>query len=90
MNAFIHLYIYFFLLGLFPNADFYLLLDCVATLIGSGDVEQFVGCYHDGPGDRSSFFYPNGIAVSQKGNRIFVADTYNSRIRSIGCDRGEA
>jgi len=37
----------------------------------------------DGPGSAALFFFPTALAVSRKTNNIYVADTYNHRIRMI-------
>jgi sugar lactone lactonase YvrE len=44
-----------------------------------------VSGYADGAGDRARFNAPIGVAVSEDGV-IFVADTYNDRLRAIGKD----
>jgi gliding motility-associated-like protein len=49
----------------------------VSTLAGSGTAG-----YADGPGAAASFYQPNGITVGADGN-IYVADTYNQRIRKV-------
>ena len=50
----------------------------VATLAGSGKPE-----FADGLGKEASFNQPSGIAVDGIGN-VYVADSYNHRIRKIG------
>ncbi|CAK0864411.1 unnamed protein product [Prorocentrum cordatum] len=49
----------------------------VSTLAGSGDMG-----YADGQGAAASFWCPMGVAVDGAGN-VFVADSYNHRIRKI-------
>jgi sugar lactone lactonase YvrE len=49
----------------------------VTTLAGSG-----TGKFIDGTGKKASFNQPFGIAIDSSGN-IYVADTYNHRIRKI-------
>jgi gliding motility-associated-like protein len=49
----------------------------VSTLAGSGDYS-----YQDGNGTGASFFYPIALTVGAGGN-IYVADTYNYRIRRV-------
>ncbi|GAB5359181.1 hypothetical protein AAMO2058_000522500 [Amorphochlora amoebiformis] len=50
----------------------------VSNLAGLADVPG----YHDGQGSDARFCIPNGIAVDVFGN-VYVADTYNQRIRKI-------
>lgn len=52
----------------------------VTTLAGDG-----LPGYRDGPGAQAQFDGPMGVAVSRRG-RVFVADTYNDRIRVIEPD----
>ena len=52
----------------------------VSTVAGDGQAG-----YLDGPGAHARFNGPTGVAVDAQG-RIYVADTYNDRIRVIGSD----
>ena len=52
----------------------------VSTLAGTG-----VAGFRDGPGAQARFNGPIGVAVDHAGN-VYVADTYNDRIRKIGRD----
>jgi sugar lactone lactonase YvrE len=52
----------------------------VTTLAGSGDYG-----YADGIGTSASFYYPRGLVVDSSGN-VYVADSYNQRIRKITPD----
>ena len=49
----------------------------VSTFAGSGNAT-----FTDGTGTSASFFYPHAVAVDASDN-VFVADTYNHRIRRI-------
>ncbi len=49
----------------------------VSTLAGTGEVGSV-----DGNGSTAKFYYPGGIAIDASGN-IYVADTYNHKIRKI-------
>jgi len=55
--------------------------DYVRTIVGHG---LFAFGYKDGKSNESLFQHPLGVCVS--GNKIFVADTYNSAIRVIDLD----
>lgn len=52
----------------------------VSTLAGTG-----VAGFRDGPGAQAQFNGPIGVAVDKSG-RVYVADTYNDRIRVIQAD----
>ncbi|GAB3095063.1 gluconolaconase [Lysobacter terrae] len=52
----------------------------VTTLAGTG-----VAGFRDGPGAQAQFNGPIGVAVDAAG-QVYVADTYNDRIRVIGTD----
>lgn len=50
----------------------------VSTVAGSGTKG-----FKDGSGTAALFYYPRGLIVSNSTGRVYVADTYNNRIRSI-------
>ena len=52
----------------------------VSTIAGNG-----IAGFRDGPAAQAQFNGPVGVAVDKQG-RIYVADTYNDRIRLIGTD----
>lgn len=52
----------------------------VSTVAGNGTAG-----YVDGPGTQAQFDGPIGLAVDSRGN-IYVADTYNDRVRKIASD----
>jgi streptogramin lyase len=61
----------------------------VRTLAGSGHAVDHglwvPGGYRDGPGDQALFNVPSGIAIGPDG-MVYVADTYNGRVRRIAHD----
>jgi hypothetical protein len=50
----------------------------VTTLAGSGNQ-----AFADGAGTSASFAWPSGVAVGATSGAVYVADTYNHRIRII-------
>ena len=50
----------------------------VRTLAGSGSI-----AFADGTGASASFARPFGLSVSPDGTTVFVADTFNNRIRAV-------
>ncbi|MGA7216665.1 MAG: hypothetical protein WBX38_00025 [Candidatus Sulfotelmatobacter sp.] len=52
----------------------------VSVVAGSG-IQGFSG--DGGPADRASLFQPGGIAVSDDGRELFIADTKNHRVRRV-------
>jgi sugar lactone lactonase YvrE len=59
----------------------------VSVVAGSG-IQGFSG--DGGPAARASLFQPGGIAVSDDGRELFIADTKNHRIRRVRFLDGEA
>ena len=59
----------------------------ITTVAGSGDPTTFVGGFSGdrGPAIEATFSTPTDIAVDTAGN-LFIADTYNNRIRKIAPD----
>ena len=55
------------------------------TIAGSGDLFGFGD--KDGPGRQALFQHPLGVALA--GDTLFVADTFNSRIRAIDLKTGQ-
>lgn len=55
----------------------------VSTIAGTGS-----GGYADGVGTAASFYYPYGITVDRIGN-LYLADTYDFRIRKVVISTGE-
>jgi len=54
----------------------------IATVMGTGQ-PNFSG--DGGPGDRSTVFFPESVALDSAGN-LYVADTFNHRIRKLSPD----
>lgn len=59
--------------------------DNVVRTLAGGDLFEFGD--RDGRGDGARFQHPLGITTAR--GRLFVADTYNHRIRSVTPDRGD-
>ena len=55
----------------------------ITTVAGNG-TQGFSG--DGGPATSASFFDPDGVAVDTSGN-LFIADTYNNRIRKVSASR---
>jgi sugar lactone lactonase YvrE len=53
-------------------------LGVVSTLAGNA-----TGTFADGTGTGASFNFPQGVAVDPFTDRVYVADTYNQRIRQV-------
>ena len=49
----------------------------VSTVAGTG-----VQGFNNGPGDSAMFYYPHGATLDSSGN-LYIADTYNNKIRKI-------
>jgi len=62
--------------------------ECSPYATGSSDTFRIVGCDADGVGPTAQFYLPTGVAVSKLGTVVYVADTYNSKIRKISCMKG--
>lgn len=56
----------------------------VFTLAGAGSAG-----FRDGAASLARFYYPSGLVVSHDGGALFVADTWNSRIRRIHIATGQ-
>lgn len=60
--------------------------NCVKKMNNFGEVTTIAGGggqgYADGPGAAAKFYYPGGVACDNSGN-VYVADSYNNRIRKI-------
>jgi sugar lactone lactonase YvrE len=54
----------------------------VTTLAGKGNFQNNGGAFADGVGTEAYFYYPTGVAIDDD-NRIYIADQFNHRIRSI-------
>jgi sugar lactone lactonase YvrE len=52
----------------------------VSVIAGSG-IQGFSG--DGGPADSATLFQPGGVAVSDDGRELFIADTKNHRIRRV-------
>ncbi|HWZ03178.1 MAG TPA: NHL repeat-containing protein [Mucilaginibacter sp.] len=63
--------------------------DQIKKVSPDGKVSLYAGTgdrgFKDGQADSATFYLPEGIALDQKGN-LYVADTYNNRIRKITPD----
>jgi sugar lactone lactonase YvrE len=57
----------------------------VSTLAGGGDTGPDSGGYADGPGGTARFAFATGLAVDVA-STVYVADTYNARIRAVSAD----
>ncbi len=57
----------------------------VSTL--AGGVNGATGAYADASGTNAGFKYPGGVVVDASGN-VFVADSYNNRIRKVTAGGG--
>lgn len=55
----------------------------VTTLCGSG-----AAGFRDGARDYARFYYPAGLALTPDGETLFVADSWNSRVRAVITETG--
>jgi len=62
--------------------------DGVTALVAGGDATLFEFGDVDGVGNEARFQHPLGVAL--QGDRLLVADTYNSKIKAIDVSTGEA
>ena len=56
----------------------------VQAVIGSGKIGL-----EDGPGEQARFHQPQGLALSQDGRTMYVADTENHAVRAVDLDKLE-
>lgn len=79
---------------------FSVLATCVASVGGirtiaprTDDPTRFGGSpyggFRDGPGDVARYYHPQGIAVSPDGREVFIADSWNHRIRRVDVATGQ-
>ena len=60
----------------------------IATLAGTGERTSYsAGLGDGGPATEATFHEPSGVAVDATGN-LYVADTYNNRVRKINAASG--
>lgn len=57
------------------------MLTADATVVAGSGVEGFSG--DNGPAGKAALFMPGGVAVSDDGREIYIADTKNHRIRRV-------
>lgn len=50
---------------------------------------DYTGCYANGPASVALLSSPQGLAVIPGDSSVFIADTYNNRIRQMSCIAGE-